>query len=92
MILPMLERCLKMTISAITTENGKKGLASQRLRNGRLTAAATDPAETILVTAMTAMAMTATARASLYFYNTEEEVDRFLNSLGRVRGMLGYAD
>ena len=65
MILPMLERCLKMTISAMTTENGKKGLASQRLRNGRLTAAATDPAETILVTAMTVRAMTATARASL---------------------------
>ncbi|MBP3735689.1 MAG: SufS family cysteine desulfurase [Lachnospiraceae bacterium] len=38
------------------------------------------------------MNVNATARASLYFYNTEEEVDRFLNSLGRVRGMLGYAD
>ena len=31
-----------------------------------------------------------TLRASLYFYNTEEEVDRFLDSLTKVRGWLGY--
>lgn len=29
-------------------------------------------------------------RASLYFYNTEEEVDRFLGHLTKVRGVLGY--
>lgn len=34
----------------------------------------------------------ATARASLYFYNTEEEVDRFVEAIGKVRGWLGYAD
>ena len=33
-----------------------------------------------------------TLRASLYFYNTEEEVDRFLDSLTKVRGWLGYGD
>lgn len=32
----------------------------------------------------------ATARASLYFYNTEEEVDRFADAIGKVRGWLGY--
>ena len=31
-----------------------------------------------------------TLRASLYFYNTEEEVDKFLDSLTKVRGWLGY--
>ena len=31
-----------------------------------------------------------TLRASLYFYNTEEEVDRFLDNLTKVRGWLGY--
>lgn len=31
-----------------------------------------------------------TLRASLYFYNTEKEVDRFLDSLTKVRGWLGY--
>ena len=31
-----------------------------------------------------------TLRASLYFYNTEEEVDRFLDSLTMIRGWLGY--
>lgn len=30
-----------------------------------------------------------TARASLYFYNTEEEVDRFLDALGGVRSVMG---
>ncbi|MBR1599840.1 MAG: cysteine desulfurase [Lachnospiraceae bacterium] len=32
----------------------------------------------------------ATARASMYFYNTEEEVERFVEGLKRVRGWLGY--
>lgn len=32
----------------------------------------------------------ATARASLYFYNTEEEVDRFVTAVGKVRSWLGY--
>ena len=31
-----------------------------------------------------------TARASLYFYNTEEEVDRFAEAISKVRGWLGY--
>lgn len=32
----------------------------------------------------------ATARASMYFYNTEEEVERFVDGLTKVRGWLGY--
>ena len=36
------------------------------------------------------LGLNSTLRASLYFYNTEEEVDRFLNSLKQVRGWLGY--
>ena len=31
-----------------------------------------------------------TARASVYFYNTEEEVDRFLEKLSKVREVMGY--
>ena len=31
-----------------------------------------------------------TARASLYFYNTEEEVERFLQKLSNVRKVMGY--
>ena len=31
-----------------------------------------------------------TARASLYFYNTEEEVDIFLEKIARVREVMGY--
>lgn len=31
-----------------------------------------------------------TARASLYFYNTEEEVNRFLKHLSRVRSVMGF--
>ncbi len=31
-----------------------------------------------------------TARASVYFYNTEEEVDRFLKHLSDVRSVMGY--
>lgn len=30
-----------------------------------------------------------TARASLYFYNTEEEIDRFVDRLGKIRGWMG---
>ncbi len=33
-----------------------------------------------------------TTRASLMFYNTEEEVDRFLAVLSQIRGAMGYAD
>ena len=33
-----------------------------------------------------------TARASVYFYNTEEEVDRFLEHLTKVRSVMGYED
>lgn len=36
------------------------------------------------------LGVNATARASLYFYNTEEEVDRFVTAVGKVRGWLGY--
>ena len=31
-----------------------------------------------------------TARASVYFYNTESEVERFLDKLSRVREVMGY--
>ncbi len=31
-----------------------------------------------------------TSRASVYFYNTEEEVDRFLEKLSLVREVMGY--
>ncbi|WP_026498432.1 aminotransferase class V-fold PLP-dependent enzyme [Butyrivibrio sp. WCD2001] len=33
-----------------------------------------------------------TARASVYFYNTEEEVDKFLEHLAKVRSVMGYED
>ena len=33
-----------------------------------------------------------TTRASVMFYNTEEEVDRFLDVLSQIRGAMGYAD
>ena len=36
------------------------------------------------------MGVGATARASLYFYNTEEEIDRFVDAVSKVRGWLGY--
>ncbi len=35
------------------------------------------------------MHVNATCRASLYFYNTKEDVDAFLQSLSRVRRWLG---
>ena len=31
-------------------------------------------------------------RASVMFYNTEEEVDRFLDILSQIRGAMGYGD
>jgi cysteine desulfurase/selenocysteine lyase len=36
------------------------------------------------------LGVNATCRASFYFYNTREDVDALINSLGRVRGVLGY--
>ena len=36
------------------------------------------------------MGVNSTARASMYFYNTEDEVIRFTESLKKVRGWLGY--
>ncbi len=36
------------------------------------------------------MKVSSTARASLYFYNTEEEVHRFAQAIAKVRGWLGY--
>ena len=36
--------------------------------------------------------VSSTCRASLYFYNTEDEVHRFAESLRKVRGELGYSD
>lgn len=33
-----------------------------------------------------------TARASLYFYNTEEEIDTFLDKIARIRSWSGYKD
>ena len=36
------------------------------------------------------LGVNATCRASLYFYNTREDVDKLIDSLSRVRGVLGY--
>lgn len=36
------------------------------------------------------LGVNATVRASLYFYNTEEEVDRFVAAVSKVRSWLGY--
>lgn len=33
-----------------------------------------------------------TARASLYFYNTEEEIDKFIKALKNIRKWMGYKD
>lgn len=38
------------------------------------------------------LGQTATARASLYFYNTEEEVDTFLEKVSHLREWSGYKD
>ena len=36
------------------------------------------------------LGVNATVRASLYFYNTEEELDRFVAAVSKVRSWLGY--
>lgn len=36
------------------------------------------------------MGLNSTCRASFYFYNTFEDIDRLVDSLGGVRGVLGY--
>lgn len=36
------------------------------------------------------MEFRATARASMYFYNTEEEAERFVEAVSKVRGWLGF--
>src|SRR5699024_8781704 len=36
------------------------------------------------------MGLNSTCRASFYFYNTFEDIDRLVDSLGEVRGVLGY--
>ena len=36
------------------------------------------------------LGVSSTARASLYFYNTQEEAERFIQAIGKVRGWLGY--
>lgn len=36
------------------------------------------------------LGVNSTLRASVYFYNTDEEIERFLESLKNVRGWLGY--
>ena len=36
------------------------------------------------------LGLNATDRASVYFYNTDDEADRFLKALTKVRGWLGY--
>lgn len=38
------------------------------------------------------LGINASARASLYFYNTEEEVDAFINKIAQIRKWSGYAD
>lgn len=38
------------------------------------------------------LGVNATCRASLYFYNTKEDIDIFLQSLKKVRGWLGLGD
>ena len=38
------------------------------------------------------LGINATCRASLMFYNTEADVDAFLNILSEIRGAMGYAD
>ncbi|MCQ2589806.1 MAG: SufS family cysteine desulfurase [Treponema sp.] len=38
------------------------------------------------------LGINASARASLYFYNTEEEIDAFLDSVSKIRKWSGYKD
>lgn len=38
------------------------------------------------------LGITASSRASVMFYNTEAEIDKFLDVLSGVRGAMGYAD
>jgi cysteine desulfurase/selenocysteine lyase len=38
------------------------------------------------------LGLPATARASMYFYNTEEEVDTFIQKVAGVRAFMGYKD
>ena len=38
------------------------------------------------------LGINASARASLYFYNTEEEVDAFINKIAQIRKWSGYKD
>ncbi|MBQ9009582.1 MAG: SufS family cysteine desulfurase [Clostridia bacterium] len=40
----------------------------------------------------THLGLSATSRVSLMFYNTENEIDAFLNVLSEIRGAMGYAD
>ena len=38
------------------------------------------------------LGINASARASLYFYNTEEEVDKFIEKIAQIRKWSGYKD
>ena len=38
---------------------------------------------------MSVLGITATARASFYLYNTEQEVDTFINAIHKVKKMFG---
>ena len=39
---------------------------------------------------LTHLGLNATARASFAFYNTDEDVDRFIESLSTLRERMGY--
>lgn len=39
---------------------------------------------------MDRLGVSSTTRASLYLYNTEEDIDRFINSVGSIRRRMGY--
>ena len=41
---------------------------------------------------MQKLGVNSTARASVYFYNTEEEIDCFLEKLSKIRQWSGYKD
>ena len=38
---------------------------------------------------MSVLGIAATARASFYLYNTEEEIDKFINAIGKVKNIFG---